>query len=111
MDEEMQRPVIVRRDCVKEMVSATQITQASFIGPKGIRNSVPSCQVKFFRQQRRPHEPHSTSAVRDSKLPPVCLSSQNSSAGRERRLTWAGIGQENDLLGLKIMREPGMKFS
>ena len=92
------------------MVSASQVTQGSFVGPEGIGHRVPSRLIKLIRLYRGSYESHAASAIGHSELTPVRLASQDSSASRKRRLAWAGVREKNNLLSLKIVREPGMEF-
>jgi hypothetical protein len=92
------------------MIPSAEISEASLVGPQGIGNLIPASQIQVFWLDRGPEQPHSTSAIGNGEFTPVRLPSQNSSTGRKRRLTWASVGQKNDLIRLEVVRKPRVEL-
>ncbi|MGD0859684.1 MAG: hypothetical protein ABR912_10215 [Terracidiphilus sp.] len=106
MNQEVQRPVFIRCDCIQEVIASAKIAKGAFIGPQMIGNSILSPQVQILHIHCRAHQPHSASAIGNGKTPPIPLAGAHGRARREWRFARTGIGQKDNLIRIQIMGHP-----
>jgi hypothetical protein len=82
MDQKMKRSILVRFERVQKMIATAEVTEATFVGAKAVRNAIPSRTVEFGCGHFGSQKTHTTSTIRNRKLAPIALAGQH---GRPRR--------------------------
>jgi hypothetical protein len=110
VDQKVQAVVTVRLQRIQKMVPAAKVAKPTLIAAQGIGDVIPSGSRKISGPQTAPQQAHPAAAIAHCKAPPVQPASQDNCAGRERRLPRTGVREKDDLFGIEVRREPGVKL-